>query len=350
MLLQQMHLMEYVITKVPHRHFVFTIPIILRKNFFWHRESLNDLSRLAWATLCEFFQRTLNKSGKAGSIQAIETSGEYHDINPHIHAVATDGLFVPTGTFYVMPKYDEGALVFLKSLWEKNVTTCLEKGYARPETISKLLCRHYTGFSVYAESKIDYAQYNENTKEKMGYILRYILKPTLSLEKLEMNEDGKRVLYKGSFHPGKKRNFQIYIPEDFIAALTSHIPNKGQKYVNYYGWYSNKTRGLQAKQETAELGDNAVKETTLSQKEFRKTWAILIKKIYEVDPLICPKCQTQMKVVSIVVDDYVIKNTLDFYEIKTKGIGRGPPGQSKDFEDIQYVPMEENSWSVDYAE
>ena len=31
---------------------------------------------------------------------------------------------------------------------------------------------------------------------------------------------------------------------DWLAALTSHIPNKGEQTVRYYGYYSNKSRGL----------------------------------------------------------------------------------------------------------
>ncbi len=49
--------------------------------------------------------------------------------------------------------------------------------------------------------------------------------------------------------PGKnKKNFQIYTAEEFIAAITQHIPEKSFQMVRYYGWYSNKLRGLRKKQ------------------------------------------------------------------------------------------------------
>ena len=35
---------------------------------------------------------------------------------------------------------------------------------------------------------------------------------------------------------------------DFIAAITQHIPEQGAQMVRYYGWYSNKSRGMRAKQ------------------------------------------------------------------------------------------------------
>jgi hypothetical protein len=34
-----------------------------------------------------------------------------------------------------------------------------------------------------------------------------------------------------------------------------------------------------------------------NSKEYRKNWARLIQKVYEIDPLTCPKCQGTMKVI-----------------------------------------------------
>jgi len=37
-----------------------------------------------------------------------------------------------------------------------------------------------------------------------------------------------------------------------------------------------------------------------NSKEYRKNWARLIQKVYEVDPLTCPKCQGTMKVIGFI--------------------------------------------------
>jgi hypothetical protein len=44
----------------------------------------------------------------------------------------------------------------------------------------------------------------------------------------------------------------------------------------------------------------AVMPNDLSSKESRQNWARLIQKIYEVDPLVCPKCQGEMKIISFI--------------------------------------------------
>jgi hypothetical protein len=42
----------------------------------------------------------------------------------------------------------------------------------------------------------------------------------------------------------------------------------------------------------------------------RKSWAALIRLVYEADPLLCPKCRTQMKIVSVIKDGAVIDKIL----------------------------------------
>jgi len=74
--------MDEIIRYVPYRHFVLTIPVVLRKNFFWHREHLNTLSRLAWRCLKTFMQETLESDGIPGAIQSIETHGNFLNLNP----------------------------------------------------------------------------------------------------------------------------------------------------------------------------------------------------------------------------------------------------------------------------
>ena len=48
---------------------------------------------------------------------------------------------------------------------------------------------------------------------------------------------------------------------DWLAQLVSHIPNKGEQMVRYYGFYSNKSRGLRKKAGTEEGCKHVKKET-----------------------------------------------------------------------------------------
>ena len=88
---------------------------------------------------------------------------------------------------------------------------------------------------------------------------------------------------------------------DWLALLVTHIPERYEQTVRYYGYYPNKSRGLRKKADA----DNQLPTIIpgeMSPKEFRQNWARLIKKIYEVDPLVCPKCQGAMRVISVIME------------------------------------------------
>jgi hypothetical protein len=76
----------------------------------------------------------------------------------------------------------------------------------------------------------------------------------------------------------------------WLAAMCSHVPNKGEHMVRYYGYYSNVCRGQRKKANEDGLVPRILHPEE-SSKEYRKNWARLIQKIYEVDPLTCPKCR-----------------------------------------------------------
>ena len=48
----------------------------------------------------------------------------------------------------------------------------------------------------------------------------------------------------------------------------------------------------------------------MSSEQFRRNWARLIKKVYEIDPLLCPKCQGNMKIISFIEEPEIIEKIL----------------------------------------
>jgi hypothetical protein len=78
----------------------------------------------------------------------------------------------------------------------------------------------------------------------------------------------------------------------------------------FFSDYSNVTRG---KHKNTDAGDviRCVLEPELTDKEFRRNWAQLIQKIYEVDPLVCPKCTGPMRVIAFIEQADVIRKILE---------------------------------------
>jgi late competence protein required for DNA uptake (superfamily II DNA/RNA helicase) len=49
-----------------------------------------------------------------------------------------------------------------------------------------------------------------------------------------------------------------------------------------------------------------------------KGWAEMIKKVYEIDPLICPKCGGTMRIVSFIEDYKVIDKIIKYLKLSFK--------------------------------
>ena len=93
--------------------------------------------------------------------------------------------------------------------------------------------------------------------------------------------------------------------------------------VRYVGWYSNRMRGDRKKQ-VLEEQDNEIEIIDVSDYKPRKipphTWRECIKKIWEVDPLECPRCRSEMKIISFINERPVTKKS---WNISSSGKSRG---------------------------
>jgi hypothetical protein len=132
--------------------------------------------------------------------------------------------------------------------------------------------------------------------------------------------------------------------------LTQHIPPKGKHLIRYYGLYSSRTTGKNNAEGKLEKFKNKAiveiqkedkpEEAKAGWKKSNKTWARLIQKVFEVDPVFCPKlalsmpnvCGKDMKITAIITDPlsvncilrYLEKNNLPPFDLpKTNS----PPGR-----------------------
>jgi hypothetical protein len=115
-------------------------------------------------------------------------------------------------------------------------------------------------------------------------------------------------------HGGTKGNFQTFSVLEFIVVITQRIPERLSLMVRYVGWYSNRMRGDRRKAEqltgkVADTADTAVEENEVivvsgykPKKRPPLVWRECIKKVWEVDPLLCSGCGGMMKVVSFICE------------------------------------------------
>jgi len=246
-----------------------------------------ELSEVLQAYPWQENRDTGDRSGYSDLHREKHTVGDYARFHPHLHALVADGLFLESGYFYVMPKVD---LCPLRELFRAHVHKMLKKEGFIDDTFS--------GFNVHNQVRI-----KPDDDQGMENLSQYIIRNTFSLEKLKYKTGDSSVIYRSKMTHGKnKRNFQIFSPLEFIAAITQHIPEPSFQLVRYYGWYRNRMRGDRKKQEKREDGKYAgvaaedcrvIDIRNYKPKRIPQLmWRECIKKIWEVDPLTCPYCHT----------------------------------------------------------
>jgi len=293
-LLTAIHVAEEVCFPVAHRQVVFTIPKRLRLHARFDRALLGNLCSCAWNCIKAEVQRLLDRDDVVpGMIGAIQTFGELLHFHPHMHTLVTCGAFTREGEFLEVPELDKERLL---AAWQEALFALyLAEGKIEPEVVENMRSWPHSGFSV--DQSVFLAAEDQAGIER---VVQYMTRCPFSLSRLVEVTSSGQVVYKAEkdacrafpdpedagLGRGVKRNFQILSPLDFLAEFTQHIPPKGSHLVRYYGWYSNKARGVRAKAaeaaRAAELppassGPEAAGVRTRSRSS--QTWAMLIKRV-----------------------------------------------------------------------
>ncbi len=127
---------------------------------------------------------------------------------------------------------------------------------------------------------------------------------------------------------------------DFIAELTQHIPDARRHLTRYFGFYSNKSRGMRTKTGSDAAHDaQSPAPRTPSASAARRRWAALIKRVWHVDPLRCPRCGSTMKIVSFIepTQPDVIQKILAHCGLADEAPRAPPNAPPPGFRELQYV-------------
>jgi hypothetical protein len=116
-------------------------------------------------------------------------------------------------------------------------------------------------------------------------------------------------------HVRLKRNFQVMPGAAWLELLCRQIPDRYEHLVHYVGWYSNRARGERAKalkgQDIPATPAAPLESVSEVVARAKAAWARLIRKVYEADPLECPKCQGPMRVIALMGDPALVRRILE---------------------------------------
>jgi hypothetical protein len=147
---------------------------------------------------------------------------------------------------------------------------------------------------------------------------------------VELSRRPSRLIWIVACWNGHRGNFRVLEPEEFLVVLSQHIPDPNDRLVADSGVYSNRlrksaqTRSVEDAPLPPPLGPAPVLATNSATASRRSVWARLIAFVWEVDPLICPACGEEMKIVAVITASSVVTRILD-HRARKNSHGPDPP-------------------------
>jgi len=227
-----------------------------------------------------------------GIIAVIQSFGSRINLHPHLHFLVSEGGSDRDGRFHSVSRFNDD---LLREIFTREVFSFLiHKQLINQDFVEKILSWRHTGFNVHTGVRT-------TSKEEAERVGKYAIRPILSLNRLSFDEIGGRVSYQCGKGRVKEEKMDYL---EFIARVTSHIPDKGQVTIRYYGIYANAYRGKKRKAGVDPSHPPIIEDETSFKPS--RGWSEMIKKVYEVDPLLCQKCGGQMFIISFIEDHKVI--------------------------------------------
>jgi hypothetical protein len=271
---------ETLLVDVPHRQVVLTVPKRLRPYFLYNRKLLGELSRVAARTVTSFFRATVGeKDLSVGIVSSIQTHGSLANWHPHLHLLVTDGGFRADGTFVHLPLHDIATLT--EAFRRAVLKMFVKRELMEIDTAQGMLNWPHSGFHVH-----DAVWAAADDKEFTVRLARYCARNPIALGRMEYDEQHSAVTYHSDKPAGPTAGSETTDALEFLARLTSHIPNKGQVLQRYYGFYSSRQRGKRRK-----ANGDAVEEPLAmvdpepeALREAKRRWANLLRRIFDLIP------------------------------------------------------------------
>jgi hypothetical protein len=199
--------------------------------------------------------------------------------------------------------------------------------------LAEIFAREVLGFLV-NRGLLIHSRVRARTKLEGERVGKYMVRPVLAVDRLLfLGREGK-VGYRHGQN-GAELETMDYL--EFIARVTSHIPDKGQVMVRYYGLYANAHRGKVRKANRVPVALGMIEEEPRPVPS--KGRAEMIRNVYEVDPLRCPRCGGRMKVVTFLTEYAVVDRIIRHPELTF--VAEKPP-PSHVFEQVALMAAEES--------
>ena len=372
------HLCDHVFPRLPVRQWVLSVPKRLR--YFMQRDGavLNMVLRIFLRVIAQSLQShstgacQVDKAAlHIGAIAFIHRFGSSLNQHVHFHVCVVDGVFEevpgqgdadaqssPPGiVFHPASAIDETAVAQVQAdLRRRILRAYVGRGLLESCDAKEMLAYQHSGFSVDAGVCIE-----ADDRAALERLLRYCARPPFAMERLR--KEGTALVYRcakqhsepGSDKRGAKADELHLTPQELIDRIAALVPPPRTHRHRYFGVLAPNSPhraaavalAAPAKQvvvqaDPANISDGAPRAVPLGhsspptpdpvppkRSKAHYLWAVLIARIYEVFPLLCPMCGGQMRLIAFITEGTQIRRILDHIGVDSEpphiSPARGPP-------------------------
>jgi len=360
------HLTDHVFPRLPVRQWVLSVPKRLR--YFMQRDGavLNMVLRIFLRVIAQSLSANcpgtaeVNKAAQhIGAIAFIHRFGSSLNGHVHFHVCVVDGVFEegPGIVFHPASAVDETAVAQVQTVLRRRILRAfVGRGLIESCDAKEMLGYQHSGFSVDAGVCIE-----AQDRAALERLLRYCARPPFAMDRL--HKEGAELVYrcaKQHSEPGSdKRGARVdelhLTPLELIDRIAALVPPPRTHRHRYFGVLAPNSphrAAVTAMAAAPEQPTTAQAEPTTTcggadgpepmgnpiaptpepappKRAARYLWAVLIARIYEVFPLLCPLCGGQMRLIAFITEGTQIRKILDHIGVDSEpshiSPARGPP-------------------------
>ncbi|HKZ00265.1 MAG TPA: transposase [Rhabdochlamydiaceae bacterium] len=333
------NLVENLIPAVPIRQFVISFPMRIR-----HYLQTHTILQSVLRIVVDEIRKRLIACGpdipnaQIGAVSFIQHFGNALNLHPHFHLIVADGIFSTEGETLLFHE------AFLTPDDIADTQDCIRnrvlkyfgrRGWFDKEAIEKMLSNENSGFSLDAKVRIQ-----SWDRQGLERLIRYCSRPCFASENLRWN--GPWVYYRlpKPTHTGK--TFVQLDPLEFIERISDFIPYPRRHRRHYHGVFAPNSPMREKVAASAQKRPESsipptVQEAAGKAEKVSFTWAKLIARIYETNPLMCP-CGNEIKITAFVTHSAEIKRILTRIGWPTEVPEFDPPHNLVDRNICQLIP------------
>jgi hypothetical protein len=345
------HLTDLVLPHLPARQWVLSVPKRLRP--YLHHDvrvagAVLQILLRAIRTTLRHASPGAPSNAQLGAVSFFHRFGSSLNVHPHYHLVVLDGVFGEDGggkiEFHEAYELTTERIRQVESALQRRVLRYFRRHGLLDEldAASMLTWQGSGGFSVDASVRIE-------AEDRAGIerLVRYCARPPFALERLHALDSApalaspeSRLLYRFPKPDIHGRTELLLSPLELLEALSKFVPPPRVHRHRYHGVLAPNARlrphvvALRRPEAPTAEGDCtapaiAAEPAPERASPARIRWAVLLARIYDVLPLLCPACGAEMRILAFLTDPPVVSAILLHLELPHKppplSPARGPP-------------------------